>query len=168
MADSSPYANPGATPTRASVQATSRSGRRIFQHPWRIAIVAVAVLVVLNLGVILLNESDTTPGGTEALPADIQSISPGEGQLAGPRDTVSVDLADQYSGVLVIDGTEIPEDQVERVVSLQTISFRPGPGKVFSKFGAGDNTVVVQYWSGRLQDRPDKPFSFSWRFRVSA
>jgi hypothetical protein len=123
---------------------------------------------VLNLGIFLLNESDTTPGGVDPLPADIQSISPERGQLASPLDTVSVDLADQYTGVLVIDGTEIPEDQLERVVSLQTISFRPGNDKVISRYRAGENTVVVKYWRGRLQDRPSNPFSFGWTFRSSA
>jgi hypothetical protein len=153
----------------ADTPATAAPARRpLFRHPWRVAIVSVTVLLVLNLGVILLNESDTTPGGLQALPSDIESISPERAQLASPLDTVSVDLADQYTGVLVIDGIEIPEDQLERVVSLQTISFRPGPDKAISRYRAGENTVVVKYWRGRLQDRPGNPYSFGWTFRASA
>ncbi len=102
------------------------------------------------------------------LPADIEAVTPAPNSLTGLIDTVSVDLADQYTGVLVIDGVEIPEDQLERVVGIQTVSFRPGPDKVISRFRAGVNQVVVKYWNGRLQDRPTKPFSYNWQFRASA
>jgi len=149
-----------ATPTR----------KRLFKHPGRVAVVAIAVLVVLNLGIVLANESDTSPQGEKALPVDIQAVSPEPDQITGLVDTVTVDLADQYSGVLVIDGIEIPDDQLERVVGIQTISFRPGPGKEISRFRAGDNNVTVLYWNGRVQDRPakGKEYSFSWSFVAKA
>jgi len=83
-------------------------------------------------------------------------------------DDVTVDLADQYIGVLVIDGIEIPEDQLERVVGIQQVSFRPGPDKAISRFRAGENDVVVKYWRGRLVDRPAKTFSYSWSFVAKA
>ena len=149
-----------------AVAASSR--RRLFKHPGRVAVVAITLLVVFNLGIVLLNESDTSPTGERALPVDIEAVSPEPNQITGLIDTVTVDLADQYSGVLVIDGVEIPEDQLERVVGIQTVSFRPGPDKVISRFRAGENVVVVKYWNGRLQDRPAKPYSFSWTFRASA
>jgi len=41
------------------------------------------------------------------------------GALTGLIDTITVDLRDDMSGVLVVDGVEIPEDQLERVVGLQ-------------------------------------------------
>ena len=149
---------PTGTPTR----------RRSIQHPWRVAIVVGAVLLVLNLGVILLSTADTTQGGRRALPNDVESIAPERGELTGLVDTVSVDLRDDMTGVLVIDGVEIPEDQLERVVGLQVVSFRPGPGQEIPRFRAGDNTVVVEYWRGRLQDRPANPYTFGWTFRASA
>src|SRR5262245_14986240 len=106
----------------------------LFRHPGRVAIVAVALLVVLNLGVILLANADTWPGGRPTVPSDIQSISPERGELTGPVDTVSVDLRDIYTGVLAIDGQEIPEDQLDRVQDLGVISFRPGPGKDIARY----------------------------------
>ena len=128
---------------------------------------AVALLAILNLGVILLANSDTTPGGKAALPTDVESISPENGALAGLVDDVTVDLRDNLTGVLVIDGVEIPEDQLERVEELGVITFRPGADKEISRFRAGDNTVVVLYWP-RTKPRPNKPASFGWRFRAAA
>jgi hypothetical protein len=142
--------------------------RRLFKHPGRVAVVAITVLVVVNLGVFLLNQTNTDPTGPRALPADIQAVSPRPGGLTGLVDTVTVDLADRYSGVLVIDGIEIPEDQLDRVVGIQTVSFRPGAGKELTRFRTGTNTVVVKYWNGRVVDRPKNPYSYSWSFRASA
>ena len=105
----------------------TRTKRPLFRHPWRVAIVAVAVIAVLNLGAILIANSDTTPGGKVDLPSDVESISPENGALAGLVDDVTVDLADNLTGVLVIDGVEIPEDQLNRIAELGVITLPPGP-----------------------------------------
>jgi hypothetical protein len=157
-----PPATPSATPNAAPTR------RRAVQHPGRVAIVLGVVLLVLNLGVILLATADTSEKGLRPLPNDIESISPERGELTGLVDTITVNLRDDMTGVLVVDGIEIPEDQLDRVVGLQVVSFRPGPGKEIPRFRAGDNTVLVRYWRGRLQDRPADPFTFGWSFRASA
>jgi hypothetical protein len=151
-----------------SPAAAAPARRPLFKHPGRVAVVAISLLVVLNLGIFLFNESDTSPQGEKALPVDIEAVSPEPNQITGLIDTVTVDLADQYSGVLVIDGVEIPEDQLVFVVGIQTVSFRPGPDKAISRFRAGENDVEVKYWEGRLQDRPEKPYSFGWSFQAKA
>ncbi len=134
---------------------------------------SIALLVVLNLGIVLLNNSDTSPGGRNPLPATVESVSPEPGSIASPIDTVTVDLDDSLTGVLLIkhEGryVEIPEDQLDRVVELSQISFRPGPGKDITKFSAGENDVVVLFWSKtRVGGRPQHPASYSWSFQVKA
>ena len=93
---------------------SKKPSQPLFRHRGG-AIVAVGPSAVLNLGVILVANSDTTPGGKAALPTDIESISPENGALAGLVDDVTVNLRDNLTGVLVIDGVEIPEDQLKRV-----------------------------------------------------
>jgi hypothetical protein len=140
----------------------------VVKHPWRVAIVLGSLLLMVNLVIILLATTDTSQKGLQELPAEIESISPERGELTTLVDSITVDMRDDMTGVLVVDGVEIPEDQLERVVGLQEVTFRPGPGKEFSRFRAGDNTVVVKYWRGRLQDRPAHPYSFGWTFRAGA
>jgi hypothetical protein len=147
--------------------ATRTARRRLFQHPWRVAIVAVALLAVVNLAIILLATADTSSPDRASLPDVIESITPGQNELTGLVDDVSVDLLDNLTGVLVIDGVEIPEDQLARVPELGVITFRPGPDKELSRFRAGDNTVVVRYWE-RTRERPASPASFGWTFRAAA
>ena len=164
---------PGVQRTPALPRAGAPSRRRVFQHPGRVATVVVALIVVLNLGIVLLNNSDTSPGGRIPLPATVESVSPEPGSIANPIDTVTVDLDDSLTGVLLIKHAgrylEIPEDQLDRVVELSQISFRPGPGKDITKFSAGENDVVVLYWSKtRVGGRPKDPASYSWSFQVKA
>src|SRR4029079_3725944 len=151
-----------------SPTAVAPAKKQLFKHPGRVAIVAIALLVVFNLGIVLLNQSDSTPSGPAALPADIEAVSPAPNEITGLIDDVTVDLADQYIGVLVIDGIEIPEDQLERVVGIQQVSFRPGPDKAIRRLRAGAHDGRVTSWRGRLVDRPAKTFSYSWSFVAKA
>ena len=165
-----PHCDPAPRP---SPRHTAPGKRKLFKHPGRVAVVVVALLVVLNLGIILLNKSDTSPGGSNPLPSAVQTVSPEPGAIAGPIDTISVDLDDRLTGVLLVRTggafVEIPEDQLDRVPELGQISFRPGPGKEITKFPAGQNDVVVLYWSKtRVGGRPDHPASYAWSFQVKA
>jgi hypothetical protein len=145
-----------------------RGGRPpLFRHPWRVTIVVVALLAVVNLGVILLANADTSVDGRPSLPSDIEAISPERGELVGLVDDISVNLADSYTGVLKVNGQEIPEDQLDRVPELGIITFRPGPGKDITRLRTGDNLVEVLYWP-RTKDRPENPAHFGWRFRAAA
>ncbi len=139
----------------------------LFRHPWRVAIVAIALIAVLNLGIILLVSSDTSAPGSASLPDVVESISPEPGGLTGLVDDVSVDLRDGLTGVLVIDGVEIPEDQIGGVPELGVLTFRPGKDKELSRFRTGENTVVVRYWP-QGEERPAEPASYGWRFRAAA
>jgi hypothetical protein len=153
--------------TRSPASARSPGRSRAFRHPWRVAIVAIALIAVLNLGVLLVASSDTSAPDTEALPATIEAISPENNEITGLIDDITVDLRDDLTGVLVIDGVEIPEDQLDRVPELGVVTFRPGPDKELTRLLAGENTVVVKYWE-RTKDRPANPPSFGWRFRAAA
>ena len=134
----------------------------VLRHPWRFAIVAVVLLVVVNLFFFVLSESDTSVE-TDTLPLNIESITPERGEIL--QDEIVVDLSNNYTGVLVIDGAEVPEDQLTRVVDLGQVGFRPGPDKDVEKFSPGQHTVTVFYWpQGR--ERPRDPDSFGWSFRA--
>jgi hypothetical protein len=124
--------------------------------------------VVISLGVVLLNNSDTDTRRERIFPTAVETVSPRPGELIRREDTITADLRNGLVGVLVIDGIQIPDDQIERVGPLSQLSFRPGPGKEFSHFEPGDHTVIVRYWVGKLQEPPAKVGSYSWRFRAGA
>jgi hypothetical protein len=140
------------------------------RHPWRVAIVAIALVAVVNLGVILIATSDTSDPDTSSLPSTVEAVRPGSGELTGLVDDVMIDLRDDLTGVLVINGTEIPEDQLDVIEELGIVSFRPGPDKELTKLHDGVNTVVAYYWP-RTEDRPEQLSgtpSHGWTFRAGA
>jgi hypothetical protein len=150
-----------------STTSAATAGRGpLLRHPWRWAIVALVVVVVLNLVFVALDESDTSPGG-RTLPSTIDGLTPAPGELVRLQDTIGADLRDDLTGVLVLDRQEIPEDQLDRVVPLAEVSFRPGPDKDLERFEPGVHTLTVLYWP-QGKARPAKPGSYSWSFRAGA
>jgi hypothetical protein len=143
----------------------SGTERRI-SHPWRWVIVGVVAIAALNLVIFGLSSSDTSPEG-RTLPNTIDSLTPAPGELIRLQDTIGADLRDDLTGVLLLDGVEIPEDQLDRVVPLAIVSFRPGPDQDLERFEAGEHTLTVLHWP-QGKARPANPDSYSWSFRAGA
>ncbi len=147
---------------------TGPSRRPLFKHPWRIAIVVVGVVAVLNLGALLLNKSDTsTATKVGSLPATIVSLDPSPGGIIRPQDTITVILVNDLTGTFVLDGQEIPTNQLQNVPELGEVSYRPGPGKGLEQFPTGEHTITIEYWL-QTKPRPIHPSTYTWSFRVTA
>lgn len=159
---------PSTAVTDAALPAGSGRARPpLFRHPWRVAIVVLGLIAVLNLGILVLHNADTTRQTAAGLPFTIESINPTPGELIRPQDTVTVQLRSDLTGALVLDGQEIPDNDLSRVAGLGQVSFRPGPGKDLAQFSPGTHTVVVEYWAA-TKPRPIHPNSYGWTFRVGA
>ena len=127
----------------------------------------VGLLAVLNLGYFLSREQDSSEPSTDELPSAIEQVHPAPGSQADRRIAVTADLRDDLTGVLVIDGLRIPEDQLEFNDPLGVITYRPGPDQALPSFEAGEHTVQVLYWK-QTEDEPPDPDSYGWRFRATA
>lgn len=143
------------------------ANRILGRHPERVIIITIGLLVVLNLAFLIGRNSDTSEPGTDALPSTVESVSPEPGTQADRRIAVSVDLRDDLTGVLFIDGQRIPEDQLEYIDAQGIITFRPGADTDLSAFEAGDHTVLVLYWP-QTENEPEEPDTFGWSFRATA
>ena len=163
---------PAASPVGVSPGATRPAVRpRLLRHPWRAAVIVIVLVAVANLGTVLFHEADTSRTG-QIYPNAIDSVSPAPGEIISPNATITVDLRDDLTGVLLLapGGSqlqEVPEDQTDRVIPLGQLSFRPGPGKEISQFAPGDYSAVVYFWT-QGKDRPAKPGAYQWSFRVGA
>ena len=147
----------------------------LLRHPGRVLTVVIVVGSVITLGVWAISSAETETGlgrNVATFPSSIETLSPGPGELARLQDTITVDLADDLTGVMRVtragsDGFEVPEDQLERIVPLGQFSFRTGPGQELSRFEPGTYTVTVLYWP-QAKPRPDNPASYSYQFRAGA
>jgi hypothetical protein len=152
---------PQAVPERTATR------KPLFRHPWRVAIVVAALFLVGNLvAIYILDGADTRREG-RTFPVAIDTVTPRPGEIIRPQDDIVADLDPTLTGVLLIRGQEVPEDQTDRVVNLGELAFRPGPGKDIEAFEPGTYTATVLYWP-QGKARPANPAGYSWSFRVSA
>jgi hypothetical protein len=75
---------------------------------------------------------------------------------------VGADLKDDHTGVLFVDGVEIPLDQLRITSGLGQVSFRPGPGKEIERLAPGPHSATIEYWRQDLSR--DQGRSFTWQF----
>jgi hypothetical protein len=142
----------------------------LVRHPGRVATVVITLAVVVTLGIWALSSAETDTGpqrNVGLLPAAVEQVSPGPGELSRLQDTITVDLADDLTGVMLVDGIEIPEDQLERVEPLGQFRFRTGPDRDITKFEPGLHRVTILYWP-QDKERPAQPTSYTWEFRAGA
>jgi len=136
-------------------------------HPWRVVIVVGGIALVVSLAIFLGSNSDTTDQGRQEVSADVRQVRPAPGSIATPQTDVEVHLRSGLTGVLVLNGVRLPEDQLVIDNATSTISFRPAPGKEVSRLAAGRNDLAVLYWS-QTEPEPAKPQSYGWSFQVGA
>lgn len=121
------------------------------------------------------------------LPDGIESLNPVRGATQVLQQTaVFVDLAEGYTGVLVVDGVELPTISLDAIgiqpvggtsdpggqVSLPaatiyepgnaTLTFEPSDDAPISTFETGRHEVTVVYW--KIEDGRNTSRSFRWDF----
>ena len=72
-------------------------------------------------------------------------------------------MANGWQATLTVDGTAVPEDQVQ--VQGQQYLFRPGPGTVTGALEAGQHSAEVTYYPSA--SGPGTSQQFAWSFRTS-
>ena len=160
------------TPTPTPAPAPAKEP--LVKHPGRVLTVVLMVGAVITLGIVGLSRAETDTGiarDAPLAPSAVEALIPGPGELAGRQDTITVDLQDDLTGVIIIQppngpAFEVPEDQRDRVVPLGQFSWRPGEGQELERFEAGNYKVTVLYWP-QAKPRPDTPSAYSWTFRAT-
>lgn len=138
-------------------------------------VAAVAVLVVGG------RDADTDGISTDRDPA-IVSQFPMPGATALRQTEIGAELRAGYDGRLVINGVEIPEDQMEGAIDPNSVTpeelrrygirpnnrnavyFKPGPGKAITELPNGEVTVSVRYFKDRQDQARGR--TVSWTFQV--
>jgi hypothetical protein len=96
----------------------------------------------------------------------VEQVVPGDGEAALRQSQIGVDLEAGWTGVLAVDGTEIPEDQLRRSEPLNQVFFTPGEGQVIEELDPGAHRASALIWRTESQTRDDGR-TVNWSFRVS-
>lgn len=152
-----------------------------WRWPRRLAMTGALVLgiafVVYALG---RSPESTTPIGAVSDPA-VLSQSPSPGSHVLHQTAVGAKLANGYDGRIIIDGVEVPEDQMDgaapvdspaydprygvRPNNKNSVFFTPGSNKVITKYPAGEVHVTVRFWSIAKGEASAR--TVSWAFFVN-
>jgi hypothetical protein len=138
------------------------------QHPERVALVAVVVIVVANLAY-FGTRNEVRGSAPQKLGGAIISVDPQQGENILPQASISATVLARYTGQLTIDGRVIPQDQLDSP-SLYQFVFQPKTGHDITAFQPGAHNATFEAWpdnktyeeakAGRLVS------SYSWRFNV--
>ena len=97
----------------------------------------------------------------------VEQLVPADGSPVAVRQAeVGIDLQTGWTGVLIINGREIPEDQLRRVEPQNQVFFQPGEGKDIEAFDPGTIIVEAEIWRLASETREDAR-TITWRFGVA-
>ena len=140
------------------------------QHPARVAIVAIILLIAVNAAILGARSQTNGPAETRR-PGAIVDLSPQESELQVPQAPIEVDLRPQYTGQLTIDHHPIPQDQITGDPNLGQIIFTPGANMDFTELRRGAHNAVIEYWPKTIRDADHARAkgllaSYSWSFEI--
>ena len=126
-----------------------------------VALIVAGALV----GVVWGFSQSTAP--VRSMPEEVEALSPLPGAQTVPnQSTITADLQFGMVGVLIIDGKEIPDDQVRYVRATGELSFTPGEEKELIRLPGGPRRATVIYWPEQ-GTRETNAREFSWTFTVT-
>lgn len=97
----------------------------------------------------------------------VERLVPADGSPVAVRQAeVGIDLAPGWTGVLTINGNEIPEDQLRRVEAQNEVYFQPAAGKDIDAFQPGTIVVEAEIWRSASETREDAR-TVTWSFGVA-
>lgn len=110
--------------------------------------VIVSVLLALAAAIFYVGvtRSVDPPEESVGLNRFVTSVEPEPNALALRQAHIVARLASGYTGVLLIDGVEIPEDQLDRLEGINTVGFTPGKGTETGALKPGRRCATVVYW----------------------
>lgn len=73
-------------------------------------------------------------------------VRPAQDSNALRQERIFARVTDDYTGVLDVDGIEIPEDQLDRREGLSSIGYTPGPGTETGALEPGRRCATVIFW----------------------
>jgi hypothetical protein len=117
------------------------------------------VLIVLGFASVQHGDKAIT------LPPEVVRVVPQPGDLVLRQSSVGVQLKPGYTGVLIIDGKEIPQDQLQIDESQATIFYTARQGADIESFAPGQHSITAVFW--KLTESRNESSQFTWPFKVS-
>jgi hypothetical protein len=129
-------------------------------------LITLVVLACIGGLVIAVNHTETGEPQVAESGGVIEQLTPAPDSRVLRQTDISMDLSTGWTGTMVVDGHEIPEDQVDVNTALNLVTFTPGPGKDIEQLQPGQNCVQPLVWRLGKETRTDAKSLQTWCFQV--
>lgn len=131
--------------------------------------IAFVALVLLGIGGVIYAFTQTSTDDPDSVEVDasgpVSRLIPDRDAEILRQEPVGVVLNPGWTGVLALNGVEIPEDQVHEVPATGELTYTVGSGKAVERFQGGQNCVTATVW--RVELTRDDARAISWCFDVT-
>ncbi len=127
-------------------------------------LLCIPLAAALAAGAVLWFTNSEGSSGNAAEDKIIEEISPQANSSVLQQAQIVIDLVPGCDASFVINGRQIPDDQLTKVQSQGRVTFQPGAGKEFEFLQAAQNCVVATYWP---LSNPDQKFHKQWCFNAT-
>jgi hypothetical protein len=121
-------------------------------------VLAAALVAIVGASILFIPSGDP-----EQLPEAVERYSPRDGDTAINPVMVMIDVQPNYEVRFIIDGTTIPQEDVDAIVQTGRYQFEPGEGKIIERWSPGEHTVVATWIGGAAGTDAG---TLVWTFRV--
>lgn len=158
------------TETPPERNALGESRRRVLVRRSIVAAIVVACVAGLALAAAHTRRGDDAlsvsgPGGGGASSV-VELLTPADGDtLVNQQAQIGIDLTTPYQAFLLLNGQQIPDDELLKRPELSAVYFTPGEGKVVKALPAGRN--CVQAVISRVDGTDEAIPPITWCFNVA-
>jgi hypothetical protein len=140
------------------------SGKSRLVTRYRVIVSLLLALAAAAMYVAFISAKEPEPNITNSL--NVVAVRPDINTTAVSRQTrIYAKLKSGFVGSLVVNGTEIPAEQVDHLEGSNTVGFTPGPGTAVGPLKPGQNCALVFYW--HPEESRATAESFKWCWKVS-
>jgi len=149
--------------------ALGETRRRVLVRRWIVTGIVLACVAALALAATHTRRGDDTsaggsPGGPS--PEVVELLTPAGGDtLVNQQAQIGIDLTTPYQAFLLLNGIQIPDDELLKRPELSAVYFTPGEDKFIKALPAGQN--CVQAVISRVDGTDQAIAPITWCFRVA-
>jgi len=157
--------DPGRSHVRkGTLRGCSTTGNHVGENGVVLRRLIMTLIAAAAVGGIVFAFSGPSGEKGPTMPDAIESVFPVPGNLELRQVKITADLATGYTGYLTIDGNEVPEDEIQFVAALNTVTLRPLPDSDFAILEPGPHCATVFY--RQIGQPRANSASYRWCFRL--
>jgi hypothetical protein len=126
--------------------------------------IVLSLVVAAAVGGLVFAFTAPDPRNDEPAPEAIEMVFPRPGDRDLRQTTIFADLAPGYTGYLLMDGVEVPQDDIQFVDALNTVTLEPTEDSDYRQLASGNHCVTVVY--RRIGEPREQSDSYRWCFSV--